>query len=82
MGRDPAVPFEQAQGHRLYAAEVDAIVALWGTRFFDQPGTTLVYREDVTYLDAVMPVSVCTDMQHFVELRRARLAVWSSVALP
>ena len=82
MQRDPAVPVDTAEGHRLYAHEVDAILAIWGERFFAQPGTTLVYREDTAYLDQAMPLAVYTDMYNFVLLRRAGLAVWSDLALP
>jgi len=78
MMRDPAVPVETSEGHRLYRHEVDAILDVWGARFFDQPGTTVVYREDPSYLDAVMPLSIYTDMYNFVLLRRTGLAVWSA----
>ena len=82
MQRDPAIPVEHAEGHKLYAPEVDAILEVWASRFFDQPGATLLYREDPAYLDTVMPLSIYTDMFHFVQLRRAGLAVQSGVALP
>ncbi len=82
MQRDPAIPVEAAEGHRLYAAEVDAILAVWGARFFDGQGTTIVYREDTAYLDSVMPLSIYTDMYNFPLLRRAGLALWSDVTLP
>ena len=82
MGRDPAIPVERAGGHRLYAAEAELLLGIWSARFFDQPGTTLLYREDTGYLDAVMPLSVYTDMYHFVELRRAGLALVTDVRLP
>lgn len=82
MQRDPAIPVETSEGHRLYAAEVDVILSVWGARFFDAQGTTIVYREDVGYLDEVMPLSIYTDMYNFPLLRRAGLAVWSGVPLP
>ena len=82
MMRDPAVPVESASGHRLYAHEVDAILDVWSAQLFDQPGTTIVYREDTTYLDQQMPVSIYTDMFHYVELRRTGLALWRGVSLP
>ena len=82
MQRDPAVPVETAEGHRLYAHEVDAILEVWGVRFFDQPGTTLVYREDTAYLDQVMPLSIYSDMFNYPLVRRAGLAVWTGVPLP
>ncbi len=82
MMRDPAVPVTQAEGHRLFAHEVDAILDVWGAAFFDAPGTTVVYREDAAYLDDVMPLGVYTDMYNFVKLRRLGLAVWTGVTLP
>ena len=82
MMRDPAVPVERAEGHRLYGHEVDAIVDVWAPTFFDQDGTTVAYREDIEYLEAQMPLSIYTDMYNFVRLRRAGLAVWSNVSLP
>ncbi len=82
MQRDPAVPVDHAEGHRLYTAEVDAILSVWGARFFEQPGTTILYREDTAYLDRVMPLSIYTDMYNFPRLRRAGLALWSGVTLP
>ncbi|MFT5354267.1 MAG: hypothetical protein ACI9KE_001472 [Polyangiales bacterium] len=82
MMRDPAIPVEIAEGHRLYAAEVEAILNIWAPTMFDQAGTTVTYREDVAYLDAMMPLSIYTDMYNFVLLRRAGLAVWSNVLLP
>jgi hypothetical protein len=82
MRRDPAIPVERASGHRLYAAEADLVLDIWSARFFEQPGTTLVYREDAGYLDTVMPLSIYTDMYHFVELHRAGLALVTDVRLP
>ncbi|MCC6622563.1 MAG: hypothetical protein IT385_14970 [Deltaproteobacteria bacterium] len=82
MMRDPAVPVTKADGHRLYRAEVDLLLGVWGERLFDRPGTTIVYREDAAYLDEVMPLAVYTDMYNYVVLRRAGLAVWSDVPLP
>lgn len=82
MSRDPAIPTESASSHRLYGAEVDLILQTWGAAFFDRPGTTLVYREDITYLDAMLPISLYTDMYNFIVLHRAGLAVQRGVALP
>lgn len=83
MQRDPAVPFAKAEGHTLYAAEVDLVLGVWGERFFGGPaGTNIVYREDTAALDALMPLAVYTDMMNFVVLHRAGLAVWSGVTLP
>lgn len=82
MGRDPAKPVESASGHTLFADEADALLRVWGAALFDQPGTTIVYREDRAYLDQVMPLSLFTDMFHWVELHRAGLALWQGVVLP
>ncbi len=82
MDRDPAIPVETAQGHRLYSHEVDALLDVWNASFFEQQGTTIVYREDVRYLDETMPLSVYSDMFHFPVVRRTGLAVWNDVALP
>lgn len=82
MMRDPALPVETSEGHRLYAREADALLEVWGARFFDAPGTTLVYREDTHTLDTVMPLSIYTDMYHFVLLRRTGLALIEGAALP
>ena len=82
MQRDPAQPVERAADHRLYAHEADALLEVWGARAFDAQGTTIVYREDVALLDEVMPLTIHTDMYHFVELRRASLALMENVALP
>lgn len=81
MGRDPALPQETAEGHKLYQAEADVILEMWGARFFEQPGTVIVYREDIAYVDAQMPISIFTDMLHFVKLRRASLVVWEGLDL-
>jgi hypothetical protein len=82
MMRDPAVPVEKAIGYSLFPAEADALLDVWGAAMFEQPGTTIVYREDPAYLDQVMPVSIFTDMFHWVELHRAGLALWQKVVLP
>lgn len=75
MMRDPAIPTEASDGHRLYAHEVDAILDLWGPRLFEARGTTIVYRESTDTLDREMPLSVYTDMYHHVQLRRLGLAL-------
>lgn len=82
MQRDPAIPVERAVDHRLYAAEVDAILEAWGARFFDAQGTTIVHREDTARLDEAMPISLYTDMYHFVVLRRLGLALVEGATLP
>jgi hypothetical protein len=68
-GRDPAVPVSRAEGHALYAPEVDAMLTVWGERLFGA-ADHLLYREDVAALDAVMPVSLYTDMTHWLTWRR------------
>ncbi|MFT5354812.1 MAG: hypothetical protein ACI9KE_002025 [Polyangiales bacterium] len=82
MMRDPGVPTESAASHHLYRGEVDLILQTWGADFFDGPGTTLLYREDITYLDAMMPISIYTDMYNSIVLHRAGLAVQRGVSLP
>lgn len=82
MGRDPAKPVETASSHTLFADEAEALLRVWGAALFDQPGTTIVYREDRAYLDQAMPLSLFTDMFHWVELHRAGLALWQGVVLP
>ncbi|MFO0744929.1 MAG: hypothetical protein U1F43_04530 [Myxococcota bacterium] len=82
MDRDPAIPFERASGHHLYRGEVDLVLGAWGARFFDQPGTTVVYREDEALLDEVMPLSIYTSMYTYAVLSRAGLALWQPVRLP
>ncbi len=82
MGRDPAIPLEAASGHALFADEADTLLAVWAPAIFSQPGTTIVYREDPAYLDRAMPLSLFTDMWHWIELHRAGLALWRGVVLP
>jgi hypothetical protein len=81
MQRNPAVPVDRAADHRLYAAEIDVVLDAWGARFFDAQGTTIVYREDIAQLDAAMPLSLYTDMQHHVQLRRLGLALVENLTL-
>lgn len=81
-GRDPAIPLEVASGYRLFAPEVDLVLSVWQARFFEQPGTTIVYREDPATLDAMMPLSIYTDMRHVPSLSRLGLALWEQVPLP
>jgi hypothetical protein len=80
MMRDPGVPTEHADGHRLYGAEADALIDVWKAAMFEADGTTVVYREDPAWLDTVMPLSIYTDMYHFPVVRRAGLVVWNHVA--
>lgn len=81
MGRDPAIPVTQAQSHRLFEAEVDAILEVWGDRFFGQDSTVILYREDLEALAELMPLSIYTDMFHFVQLRRLGLVMWEGLDL-
>ncbi len=81
MGRDPAVPVREASGHRLFEAEVDAILDVWEDRFFRQEGTVILYREDAASLDRLVPLSIYTDMYHHVELRRLSLILWEGLDL-
>ena len=80
MGRDPALPFESALDHRLYAAEVEVLLDAWSPAFFEQEGSRIIYREDIAYLDAMMPLSIYTDMRHFVELSRLGLVLWADAS--
>lgn len=82
MRRDPAIPVETARSHRLFGGEVDLLLATWAGELFERPGTTLMYREDVGYLDKVMPLSLFTSMYHYIVLHRLGLAVWQDVVLP
>ena len=76
-GRDPAKPVETASGHQLYQAEVDLLLDTWGPALFEHEGTVVIYREDVATLDALMPLSLYTDMFHFIDLRRTGLVLWT-----
>ena len=80
MMRDPAIPVETASGHALYAHEIDAILEAWDARFFGQ-GTRIVYRESVQTLDRETPLSLYTDMFHFIVLRRLGLGLMENVTL-
>jgi len=78
MTRDPSIPVTKATGHRLYAGEVDTLLSVWADRLF--PATpTVVYREDAAALEALMPLSVYTDMYHYVDLSRLGLVVVENV---
>jgi len=82
MGRVPAQPFEDAASHYLYPHEADLIVSVWGPRFFDAEGTTIIYREDLAALKTAMPLAIYTNMHNYVVLHRAGLALWQDVQLP
>lgn len=81
MMRDPSVPARKADGHRLFEPEVDAILDVWAERFFEQDRTTILYREDAASLDRLVPLSVYTDMYHYVQLRRLSLILWQGLNL-
>ncbi len=82
MMRDPAQPVEHTSSHRLYPHEVELVLNVWHQQFFGRRGTTVLYREDTAYLDEVMPLSLYTDMHHFVRLHRMGLALVTDIALP
>lgn len=82
MMRNPAVPASAATDYHLYAAEIDTLLDVWGPRFFDAQGTTVIYREDIQYVDAMMPIAIYTDMYHDVRLSRASFALMEAVRLP
>jgi hypothetical protein len=75
MGRDPAVPTEQATGYRVYGPELDVLLSVWADRLLDPHGVRVIYREDPAALQARMPLAVYTDMQHYVELDRLGIVV-------
>ncbi|MFT7580573.1 MAG: hypothetical protein ACI9MR_002244, partial [Myxococcota bacterium] len=62
--------------------ELDVLFDLWGPRFFEAEGTTIVYREDPGYIDAMMPLSLFTDMHSYIKLSRLGLAVIEDIRLP
>ena len=80
MQRDPAVPVTHAAGYTLYPSEVDAMLGVWGPRLFG-PRDHLLYREDPAALDAVMPVSLYTDMRHWLEWRRLGVVLVEDLVL-
>jgi hypothetical protein len=82
MMRNPAVPVEAAEGHRLYEEEVAVLLDVWSERLLESSGVHLVYREDTAALDAVMPVSLYTDMVHFFEWRRLGVVLVEGLSLP
>ena len=65
-----------ADGDDDGAAEVDALLAVWGKRLFKAEGANIIYREDPEALDRLVPLSIYTDMHHFVKLRRLGLVLW------
>ncbi len=42
---------------------------------------SVLYREDPAALDAAAPLSIYTDMHHFVRMSRTGLVLWEGVAL-
>ncbi|MFT5682516.1 MAG: hypothetical protein ACI8RZ_003434 [Myxococcota bacterium] len=81
MMRDPAVPARQTTGHQLYTEELAVLMGVWEDRLFTAEGTRILYREDAAALDALVPLSVYTDMYHHVVLSRLGLVVVEGVAL-
>ena len=81
MMRNPAEPFTATDDHRLYPHEVDALMTAWQGRFFDDEGTRVVYREDTASLQANMPLSIYTDMYHYVTLQRLGLTLVEGITL-
>jgi hypothetical protein len=74
QNRDPATPAQRPSGHQLYASEVDTMFQVWGPRLLAAT-PHLMYREDPAALDAVMPVSLYTDMAHWFDWRRLGLVL-------
>lgn len=70
MMRDPAVPTEKASSHRLLPTELAVLFDAWEGRLLGADGTRLLYREDPAALDAVMPLSIYTDMYHYPVVHR------------
>ncbi|MEZ4317114.1 MAG: hypothetical protein R3F61_06410 [Myxococcota bacterium] len=75
MMRDPMKPVETASDHRLFPAELALLWSVWEDRLLAKDGSHLVYREDTAALDAVMPVSLYTDMRHDVRWSRLGLVL-------
>jgi len=82
MMRDPALPLEHAQGHRLFPAELDVLWGAWEGRLLGPQGTRLLYREAPEALDTVMPISLYTDMFHDPQLRRLGVVLVPDPPLP
>ena len=81
MMRDPAIPVEASAGHDLYGPELDVLFGAWADRLFSGDTPRVIYREDTDAIDARMPLSVYTDMYHFVELHRLGIVVVEGWAL-
>ncbi|HHO51422.1 MAG TPA: hypothetical protein ENK18_11225 [Deltaproteobacteria bacterium] len=82
MMRDPAVPLERSDTHRLYEAELEVLLSVWADRLLEASDTHLVYREDTAALDAAMPLSLYTDMYHFMQLSRLGVVLVEGLQLP
>lgn len=82
MMRDPMKPVEEAAGHQLYAAELELLWSVWADRILAGDASRLLYREDPAALDAVMPVSLYTDMYHYVQWSRLGLVLVEDVEVP
>lgn len=82
MGRDPAIPVETAEGHQLYQAEANIILDIWSERFFAQPGTVIIYREDIAHASTDRCPSRCSRTCSILsKLRRASLVLWEGLDL-
>ena len=81
MMRDPAIPVDASAGHRLYAPELDVLFEVWADRLLSGDTPRVIYREDTEAIDARMPISIYTDMFHFVELNRLGVVVVEGVKL-
>jgi hypothetical protein len=79
--RDPAIPTEASTSHTLHPPEALALLSAWGPHLFSQPFITTVYRESPARIDAVMPLSLYTDMYHEVQLHRVGLVTQRSLPL-
>ncbi len=66
---------------RLYAEELAVLMGVWESRLLTEQGTRILYREDAAALDALVPLSVYTDMYHYVSLSRLGLVVVEGVEL-
>ena len=69
MMEDPLKPVETASDHRLYADELGVLWSAWEARMLSGD-RHLIYREDPAALDAAMPLSIYSDMRHWLALSR------------
>lgn len=81
MMRQPAEPFVTTDDHRLYPEELAVLLSVWEDRFFTGDGSRILYREDTAALDALVPLSLYTDMYHTIQTSRLGLVLIEGVAL-